>query len=375
MMRSPRSFAIVVRRKSGLLVVREAKMSDRRKGWLAWPMVRGAVTLVEALRLGSRALRFSSEQYELDLESEEREGREAKPGGKGARAGGDSASHLLRTMALGVAALALSSGEGPPAPASPPPAENKRSFTMTLALVVALVVFVALPQAVAAIATRVLHMDLDIRSPGFQLLTGVFKLLIVVGYMLAIRKVPEIRRVFQYHGAEHKAIATYEAGEALTVERARGKPRLHPRCGTTFLVMVVFVSILVFTAIGPFLPKLPIGGVAENVLFFLMKLPFLPVIAAITYEIQRVSARYCLTGPLRAALWPGFAVQRITTIEPDEAQLEVALASMRATLWREEAGADAADAPPDRFFDSFGELMAAPGYGAAREAAGSHASA
>ena len=162
--------------------------------------------------------------------------------------------------------------------------------------------------------------------------SGGFKLTIVIGYMLLIRRMPEIYRVFQYHGAEHKSIYTYECGEELSVQNARAKTTLHPRCGTTFLVMVALVSIFVFTALGPFLPRLGLGGVADNVLFFLMKLPFLPVIASITFEIQRLLARYCTRGPLRVLLWPGFLVQKITTIEPDDSQLEVALGALRVTL-------------------------------------------
>ena len=148
-----------------------------------------------------------------------------------------------------------------------------------------------------------------------------------------IRRVPEIRRVFQYHCAEHKTITTYEANEPLTVENARAKTTLHPRCGTTFLVMVALVSILVFTAVGGFLPKIQTGNVAlDNVVFFLEKLPFLPLIAAVTFEIQRIFARWCTTGPLRVLLWPGFLCQKITTIEPNDEQLEVALASLRVTF-------------------------------------------
>ena len=109
--------------------------------------------------------------------------------------------------------------------------------------------------------------------------------------------------------------------------------------------MVALVSIFAFTALGAIvpqvLPPLPGGRLVQFVIFFGLKLPFLPVIAAVTFEIQRIFARYCTTGPLRALLWPGFLVQKITTIEPDDAQLEVALASLRATLWREAA----ADAP------------------------------
>jgi uncharacterized protein YqhQ len=123
---------------------------------------------------------------------------------------------------------------------------------------------------------------------------------------------------------------------------------------------VAFVSILVFSLLGAFLPKIPGGRLAQFASFFFLKLPFLPVVAAVTYEIQRVFARYCTTGPLRALLWPGFLVQKITTAEPDDAQLEVALASLRATLWREEALT--APVPADRTFSGYRELLADPGY-------------
>lgn len=224
---------------------------------------------------------------------------------------------------------------------------------------VAVAFFVALPQAAAEGVSRLLGLNLEVQSPAFQAMTGALKLCVVVGYLLAIRRVPDIRRVFQYHGAEHKTISTYEAEEELVVKNARAKTTLHPRCGTTFLVMVALVSILVFTAVGGFLPRIDTGSrLLNNVAFFLVKLPFLPVIASVTFELQRIFARYCTTGPLRALLWPGFLVQKITTIEPDDDQLEVALASLRATLFREE-GREADVAPADVRFPSYEALAAA----------------
>jgi uncharacterized protein YqhQ len=122
--------------------------------------------------------------------------------------------------------------------------------------------------------------------------------------------------------------------------------------------MVALVSILVFTAVGGFLPKISTGKVVlDNLFFFLEKLPFLPVIAAVTFEIQRVFARYCTTGPLRALLWPGFLVQKITTIEPDDDQLEIALASLRVTLFREEGIEKSPAAPADVRYATFDSLM------------------
>ena len=151
---------------------------------------------------------------------------------------------------------------------------------------------------------------------------------------------PDIRRVFQYHGAEHKTISTYEAGEALTVENARPKTTLHPRCGTTFLVMVALVSILVFTGVGACLPRIHTGNaLLDNVVFFLEKLPFLPFSSRVTFELQRLFARYCTSGPLRALLWPGFLGAEDHDGRAGRRQLEVALANLRVTLFREEHGA------------------------------------
>jgi uncharacterized protein YqhQ len=343
MMRSPHSYAAVVRRRNGALVVREQEMVDPRVGKKAWPFVRGVVTLVEALKLGSRSLRFSADIFEQDLleeEEAEKKGKLQKPS-------------TLAALSLPIIAL-LTADPGDPvgAPAKEDP--KKKLFTL-LSVLFAIGLFVALPQAFAEGTSRVFDLNLDVRSPGFQLLTGAAKLVIVVGYMLAIRRIPEIYRVFQYHGAEHKSIYTYESGEELTVENAKPKTTLHPRCGTTFLVMVALVSIFVFTALGPLLPQIGAGKLVDNVVFFLMKLPFLPVIAAITFEIQRALARWG-KGPLQALLWPGFLVQKITTIEPDEKQLEVALAALRTTLLREQGREP--HAKEDLTFESYAALSA-----------------
>jgi uncharacterized protein YqhQ len=351
MMRAPSSFAVVVRRRDGSLHVRERAMHERPLGPARWPLLRGIATLVESLRLGGEALRFSAEHFEQDLEA----GETLRRAGVGPGAG------LLGALGFALfVQVTRADGEGPSlgdTPAASRPASGGRSWIM---LAVAIAFFVALPQAVAATFNRVLHLGLEVQSAPFQAMTGVLKLGVVIGYLLAIRRIPEIRRVFQYHGAEHKTISAYEAGEALVVENARRKTTLHPRCGTTFLVMVAIVSILVFMAVGAMLPRIHTGSaVLDNAVFFLEKLPFLPVLVAITFELQRLFSRYCTTGPLRAALVPGFLVQRITTAEPDDAQLEVALASLRVTLFRDGQGA-AGTTENDVSFPSYGDLLAAP---------------
>lgn len=343
MMRAPKSFAVVVRRADGSLHVRERAMTDERSGFAKLPLVRGVASLVESLKLGSEALKFSAELLEKDIEAEEQ-----KKEALARRAG----TNILSALALSIMALATTN-DGEEVKAAPPPERKKSGGAMWIMLAVVILFFIALPQAAAAGVNRVLHLNLDVQSPGFQLITGALKLCIVVTYLTLIRRVPDIRRVFQYHGAEHKTISTYEANEPLTVANARAKTTLHPRCGTTFLVMVALVSILVFTGVGSFLPRIQTGNAfGDNVVFFLEKLPFLPVITAVTFELQRFFARYCTTGPLRALLWPGFLVQKITTIEPDDDQLEVALASLRATLFRQESG-DAAGATGDVRFSSY----------------------
>ncbi len=349
MMRAPKSFAIVVRRRDGTLhVARSAPSSTRRKGFRRLPLVRGIASLVESLKLGSESLKFSAEQYERDLEIED------------ARAKRVTGLSALRALTLTLLALTTTpDGEEVNAPPPAPEPAKKNGFGGGVMLLVVIGFFIALPQAAAAGVNRWMHLSLDIQSPLFQALWGAFKLTIVVGYMMLIRRVPDIRRVFQYHGAEHKTISTYEANEELTVDNARAKTTLHPRCGTTFLVMVALVSILVFTAIGAFLPRIATGNaLLDNVVFFLEKLPFLPLITAVTFEIQRVFARYCTTGPLRALLWPGFLVQKITTIEPDDAQLEIALASLKATLFRQDKG-EAPQSTDDVRFSSYAALLAA----------------
>jgi uncharacterized protein YqhQ len=363
MMRSPSSFAIACRRADGSISIRERPIATGPSKWAKIPLARGIATLVESLKLGSEALRFSADLYEKDLAAAEEGEKTAK------RASGTNVLGVLPLACKGFGlALAhlVSRADGEPSATSDEPARAPN--TMALMTIVAVAFMIALPQMLAWGASSALGLELDLRSPQFQALTGVFKLIVVLGYLLLIRRVAEIRRVFQYHGAEHKTISTYEADEPLVVENAKAKTTLHPRCGTTFLVMTVLVSIVVWTALGPLLPKIQGPKLVEQLAFIAMKVPFLPILAGITFELQRFTARYCLTGPLRVLLVPGFLVQKITTIEPDDDQLEIALASMRATIWREEVGSDRAlPGGPNEVleFPTYESLVEAPGLRAA----------
>lgn len=314
-MRSPHAYAVVLRRKDGTLQAKWKPMPAREGGWKAWPIARGIVSLVESLKLGADALRYSGEAYERD---------HAPPGD--------------------IATAEKEKGGG--------------GWLMLLPLVI----LVAAPQAGAEGISKLFHLNLQLQSGAFQVLTGVLKLSLVLGYLSLVRRVPEIKRVFGYHGAEHKTITTYEAEKELTVAHARSYTTLHARCGTTFLVLVVIVSILVFGLIGAsLLPNIATGNkLLDNLVFFFIKLPAMPLIAAVAFEIQRVIARYCQTGPLKILSWPGFAVQKITTAEPDDDQIEIALAALGLTLAYEE-GRLPASTPFELSFASYDAFLAAHG--------------
>jgi uncharacterized protein YqhQ len=176
----------------------------------------------------------------------------------------------------------------------------------------------------------------DASSFTFHLVDGVIKLIILVGYLGLISLLPDVRRVFQYHGAEHKAIFTYEQGLDLTVDNARAQTRFHPRCGTSFLLIVIAVSIVLFSATLTW--QIAESTALDHVLKIFIKIPLMFPIAGLAYEFSKK----CDTSRLARALsMPGMWLQKITTKEPDDQQLEIALISIRKNLWRERLGDDA----------------------------------
>jgi uncharacterized protein YqhQ len=156
-----------------------------------------------------------------------------------------------------------------------------------------------------------------------------------MAYLLIIARMPDMRRVFQYHGAEHKTIHAYEKNLPLTVENVQTQTTLHPRCGTTFLVVVIVVSIILGSLVAPLLMP-DVEGWVGQVSLLIIRIGLLPIIAAISYELQKLSARFCTTGWRRVVLYPGFLFQKITTREPDDDQVEIAIAAMEAAAWREQ---------------------------------------
>lgn len=262
MMRSRERAAVAVRRPDGGIEIRTETLSPfLRSRWARLPFVRGLITLWDSLGLGLRALTFSAD------------------------------------VASG------SEVEMPPA---------MMWSTVAFSLVLGLGLFFALPAALAS--------ALDPYIAGgwaSNLLEGLVRLSLFIAYLVAIARIPDIKRVFAYHGAEHRVINAFEAGEPLTVERIRTHDTAHPRCGTGFLLIVVLVSVIVFGFFGQ--PPLPVR--------LLTRIIFVPLIAAVSYEFVRLAATHRGHLLARALLWPSLLLQGLTTREPSDDMLEVAVAA------------------------------------------------
>lgn len=303
MMRAPACLTVAVRRPDGTIALREGPYHSRwsRKLWKL-PGFRGVAMLVESMAMGFAALQISAEQQmsEQELAEEQGSGR-----------------------------LAV--------------------FISTL---LALALFIALPQGLASLTARGAGLDLGLTDTWFHVLIGGFKLMIFVGYLFVISRIPEVGRLFQYHGAEHKTINAYEKNLPLTVDNVQSQTTLHPRCGTTFLVMVIVVSIIVGSLAAPLLMP-NVEGWLGQVSLLLIRIGLLPLIAAISYELQRLSARFCTKGWRRLLLYPGFVFQKITTREPDDDQVEIAIAAMEAAAWRQQIQNEAPHGEDPIVFASF----------------------
>ena len=270
MMRGFGKVATAVREPNGNIAVdvKPVNSISDRYPILKKPFLRGTVSLIESLMLGLKSLSYS------------------------AKMAGEEDEQL---------------------------SDKEMAGTIILALVLASVLFIAIPTG----ATKFFQ-AITVDPIILNLLEGIFRLAIFLAYIFAISQMKDIKRVFQYHGAEHKTIFCYEANLPLTVENVQKFPRLHPRCGTAFLLIVMLVSIFVFAFLG--WPDLWLRILSRIVL--------LPVVAGISFEIIRFSAR--TTNPiLRAAIMPGLWLQYLTTQPPDDSMVEVAIVSLNAVIPKE----------------------------------------
>ncbi len=287
MMRSPKALAIAVRLPNGSVLLKDEPFTSltARYPVLKKPLLRGPVILIEALVTGVQALTFSAQAA---LEEEEEQ--------------------------LGWGSLALTLGG---------------------AFLLAFLVFGFLPHWLSGLAGYLFGRPLTTADFSFHVIDGIIKLLFIMLYIWGISLIQEIRRVFQYHGAEHKSICAYEARQPLDIEHARQHCTCHPRCGTSFILVVLLVSLVIFTIFFPLVPPLTKTGFVNNILQVLVKVGLMFPIAAMAYEIIRWGDRHPDNLLARILLWPGLFTQRFTALEPDDSQIEVALEALKAVLARE----------------------------------------
>lgn len=285
LMRGPKDLAIAIRKSDGEIILKEEKLNTlgMRHKIFRLPLIRGVVGLIESMAFGIRALMYSAEFFEEGLEDEEDKNKET------------FFDRIFKDKKEDVEIV----------------------FTLFISLAVAVLLFILLPSLITNFFNRG-----EANPFLLNLIEGFVRILVFLVYIVAVSKMEDVGRVFKYHGAEHKAIHCYEHGEELTVENIKKYPILHPRCGTSFLFMVMIVSILVLSFFG--WPN-PIKRV-------LIRLIMLPLIAGISYEINRIIGKsnsrlaYIIS-------YPGLFIQKIATVkEPDEEQIEVAIEALKAVL-------------------------------------------
>jgi uncharacterized protein YqhQ len=306
MMRSPASLVVAVRRPDGQIAVREEAWETLwpRAKLLRKPFFRGAVVLIESVWNGFSALAFSAEQAESGTASTNAPpaASESKP-----------TSDLTRGLMLGI------------------------SFLFMVAL------FIAAPHLLTLGLFKLLGRDPSLKGLLFHLVDGVFRIAILVGWLALVARTKDAQRLFQYHGAEHKAIWTYESRLPLTVENARSFTTQHPRCGTSFLFVVMGVAVLLHILVLPFVPTISAAEAVQTLFVLVLKIALAFPVAGIAYELQKRSARADCPPLLKALVSPGLWLQRITTVEPTDDQLEIALLALDRALAREEGRPRAAD--------------------------------
>ncbi len=325
LMRTPERAIAVVRRRNGSLVEREIPV-PRRAQTRAGRIVHAPFMLLDALRMGSTALQFSARIYEEDE-------RGSAP---------NIGAMLLLLWIGGGLTDDIPSAPAPsaaPARAPGPPTLAIEQLTlrhmvpMAISALFALGGLFALPQAVAWLGSWLLGLlgvSVPVTGFVFQLLTVGSLLVGVATYVSLLGRIKEIRRLFMFHGAEHKSVHAFEQDLPLRVENAGRQTRLHPRCGTSLIVTLAMLSLPWFWALASGLTWFDLGSVWANLALLGLKLASAPALLALSIEVQRLIARDAR--PLRVLRTPGFAFQRLTTREPAADQLEVALHALRRAL-------------------------------------------
>jgi len=280
MMRGPKAIATAVRKQDGSIVYKKITLTEKNNKWLKVPFVRGVIALYDAMVVGTKELIFASNQAGLEEEK-------------------------LTDKQVG--------------------------FTVLTSVLLGIAVFMWLPSAVGGFFFK----DNVLKA---NIVEAVIKLILFLGYIFGISFLKDIKRVFEYHGAEHKSIMNYEMEKELTPENAKECTRFHPRCGTSFLLLVMFISILVFSTVDLFF-KVPTGHFTMLLYKLVTRILFVPFVAGLSYEIQRWTSYHLDNIFAKMIAVPGMWLQKITTSEPDESQLEVAIVALNVALGNEVANA------------------------------------
>lgn len=303
MMRSPRFLAVAVRTPDQKILIKEQEWKgfSQRYPFLKKPFLRGVVSLIESMMNGVESLSYSANVAAIHAAPES-----------------EAAQGAALENKEGLSSVAI-------------------FMSMATAFLMGMLLFVALPHLITLFLGRWGLFENGIASPFFHLVDGFIKVLFLVSYVAGISLMKDIYRVFQYHGAEHKSIYTFEMGEELNIENAKRHTTLHPRCGTSFLLFLLVSSILIFSVVFPI-----VGGSLSTLnpffkqgILILVKIGLMFPVAGVSYEFIRFSAKCSQNPIMRVFMAPGLLLQRLTTKEPTNDQLEVALASLKRVLYLE----------------------------------------
>lgn len=306
MMRGPHKVATAVRKPDGEITTEITPLGKVRTGkFVKLPIIRGCVNFIDSMIIGVKSLMFSAQFIDLEEDGTPAEQEPSK-----------FEAWLEKKFDSETALNAVI------------------YFSVFLSLILSVGLFILLPALITGLLKGV------VKSPTLLTLTeGVVRIIIFVLYLFLVAQTKDIKRVFMYHGAEHKSIFCYEKGLDLTVENVKIQSRLHPRCGTSFLLLVMIISILVYSVIPWDAEKfaaIPLIGNALAALPWVitrlfLRLLLLPIVAGLSYEIIKLAGRYD-NGFTRAISKPGMLLQKITTNEPDDSQIEVAIAALKAVI-------------------------------------------
>lgn len=302
MMRGPEKIAVAVRKPDGEIIIDESE-NKVRKGIKKIPLIRGVFSFIDSMVIGIKALMFSANFYEEDG-SAKSEDKKNKENGK---------------IKEEKANKKVSEGKEPDEMPG-----WMMALTIASSLALSIGLFIALPNLIAGFLVPNAEGDGNVFI--YNLVESIVKIVIFLGYLTLVSRMKDIQRVFEYHGAEHKTIFCYENGEELTVENVKRFQRFHPRCGTSFLLFVIVISIIVFSVVGRFDSK---------IVNMLVRIALLPVVAGFSFEIIRFAGKHVENKWISWLNKPGMWLQRLTTREPDDKQIEVAIAALKAVLPKE----------------------------------------